>query len=330
MGLYPDTWAYMRGITVWDLPHCQSHPKNEDKQVEKSNYTKKTLSPSLTETQTQHATCHGKPENSGQNKQKRTGPNGGWAGRLQANTRNTGQRRNMWQLSTTGKARASCFAGSFVHPRLLGRGGGLCPRCESATLLGGAHSSSSVSGCPICRSTTGPDAKGNVGERTSTVMSRPPPKNWHAWPLPPATGQVHQLLPPDGPASKSPMADPDPSMAGRHDSTPALKQTCEDSSNTQFLSLTIPASPALDSNMPCIHTPIDVVSFTRLLTDHLGKAFSTFVSRGLESGFSIALGFMGRRQTVTDPNLPSCIEHSLYILEYLVSTRPLQHTSRNR
>ena len=174
--------------------------------------------------------------------------------KLQANISNTGPCRNMCQLSTTSKARASCFAGSLVHPHPLG---------VPLPLSSAAHIPHPQSvAAQFALVTTGPDAKGSVGERTSTVMSRLPPKNWHAWPTPPATGLAHQLHAPNG------QADPDRSMVGRQATSSALKQACEDSSNTQFLSLTIPASPALDSKMPCIHTPIDVVSLTRLLTDH--------------------------------------------------------------
>ena len=119
-------------------------------------------------------------------------------------------------------------------PPSIGEGGG-CVHVVNLTLFSAAHIPHPQSvAAQFAGVTTGPDAKGSVGERTSTVMSRPPPKTWHSRPPSPATGQVHQLFPPNGPASKPPKADPDPSMAGCHVTTPALKQTCEDSSNTQF------------------------------------------------------------------------------------------------
>ena len=67
-----------------------------------------------------------------------------------------------------------------------------------------------------------------------------------------------------------------------------------------------------------IHTPTDIVRFTRLLTDHPDKAFSSCVSRDLQAGFRI--GFTGRRQTVMDANLPLCTEHPVYISEYLATS----------
>ena len=71
------------------------------------------------------------------------------------------------------------------------------------------------------------------------------------------------------------------------------------------------------TGVSCMHTPIEVVRFTRLLTDHPDKAFPSCMSRDLQAGFRI--GFRGRRQTLTDSNLPLGTEHSVYISEYLAT-----------
>ena len=127
---YKRRWVYIRirGLICAELRYgtCPTASPTQKTKISKWKQViiQKNAEPLGTESQTQHATCHGKPENSGQYKKNRTGLNGGRVGRLQANTRNTGPRCNMWQLSTIDKARASCFAGSLVHPRLLGRGRG--------------------------------------------------------------------------------------------------------------------------------------------------------------------------------------------------------------
>ena len=69
------------------------------------------------------------------------------------------------------------------------------------------------------------------------------------------------------------------------------------------------------TGVSCIHTPIEVVRFTRLLTDHPDKAFTSCMSRDLQAGFRI--GFTGRRQTLTNSKFPLGTEHSVYISEYL-------------
>ena len=222
---------------------------------------------------------------------------------------------NIWQLSTTGKARTPCFACSLVHPPSAG---GQCPfRPSRATPFGGAHSSPSVGGHPICRNFNWARCQGGCGRAHLCLQCQGRHPKRPALPTPRAHGPAYQRHLPNGQASKSPVPGPDTSMAGRHATSLApAKQACTDSnSNSQFPPL---AFPALDSSMPCIHTPIDVARFTRLLADHPDKAFSSRVSRGLQSGFRI--GFSGRRQTVTAPNLPSSAEHSVYISEYLATS----------
>ena len=76
-------------LLIWDLPHCQSHPKEKAKRNKQKGViilrstTKKPRDPR--DRNTQNKVCHGKPvKQHPMEAQQRTGPKGGRAGKLHA------------------------------------------------------------------------------------------------------------------------------------------------------------------------------------------------------------------------------------------------------